>query len=633
MGRYGVDILCLQDTRVGVGDLPRYKERVVISLGPQAKCFIDGGDSLQGPVRVGGQMILVGQLWGAKCHHHKADESKLGVVAWIDIKLAQPDAHLRIITTYWPVKAAETDTPGRMWNRVSSYLHNTLKSEVSPLEHIQDVIMGRVDNSMGKGGQAVILVGDLNASWDDAQASHRVKEWAGENQWSNPMTALARQHLDSGGTQGRPGGGLATYWRNPRQPTSWIDHIFLQEASVITCSGGAIAYGLGWLEVSDHRPLIASFTGAELFRHTHPRHGPTKTPVSLCRAELSGTQVDKEKFQANLTGGIVRQLAMEGPITDPILAGDCLQRIADASVHSVPRPPRAPLQRCGIKDGWSPQLIARKAQLICLHKIWRHLKGLHKQHRWRGAVEMETGVHELTWDWQNRVRALKWDDDTMDPMVWEIGTSPWEWRTLQESRAKLVARCQHEIALVRKSLHGRARTEFCKKISYYTRLREHLRATGKLGKVISSILENHPERFILEALAMDDITEDNGVVRPINSRELHAAVQKYFEDLYRLPGLQEGRQADITHGGLLWEQAGDWEVFRDTYRDLDLPGFPLRRFWEALVDKPGREAVEQDLQQTLANPPSYVSFCQAIQAKKGHTMGGFSGLTYNMMKA
>ena len=126
---------------------------------------------------------------------------------------------------------------------------------------------------------------------------------------------------------------------------------------------------------------MASFTGAELRRHTHPCHGPKALPYSLSRTELSGTERDKAKFQSTLQEGIVLKLSQEGVPPDPETAGDWLHRIADASVGAVPAQPLAPLQRCGIRDGWSPQLIARKAQLICLHKIWQHLKGLHKVHR------------------------------------------------------------------------------------------------------------------------------------------------------------------------------------------------------------------------------------------------------------
>ena len=72
---------------MGAGELPRHKALAIERLGPQAKCFIDGGDSIKGPVGVGDQLILVGQLWGSKCHHHETEISGLGVVTWMDIQL------------------------------------------------------------------------------------------------------------------------------------------------------------------------------------------------------------------------------------------------------------------------------------------------------------------------------------------------------------------------------------------------------------------------------------------------------------------------------------------------------------------------------------------------------------------
>ena len=59
-------------------------------------------------------MIVIGQLWGAQCFDHHGDVSKLGVVVDVDIKMAT--GKLRLLSCYWPVTAAPTDTPGRMWN-------------------------------------------------------------------------------------------------------------------------------------------------------------------------------------------------------------------------------------------------------------------------------------------------------------------------------------------------------------------------------------------------------------------------------------------------------------------------------------------------------------------------------------
>ena len=67
MGRHGVDIMCLQDTRVRQRDGKIYKQWAREALGAQVKCFVDGGVNGEGPMAIGGQMIIVGQLWGAKC--------------------------------------------------------------------------------------------------------------------------------------------------------------------------------------------------------------------------------------------------------------------------------------------------------------------------------------------------------------------------------------------------------------------------------------------------------------------------------------------------------------------------------------------------------------------------------------
>ena len=43
-------------------------------------------------------------------------------------------------------------------------------------------------------------------------------------------------------------------------------------------------------------------------------------------------------------------------------------------------------------------------------------------------------------------------------------------------------------------------------------------------------MENHPEKFILESLDMDDVVEE-GVIRPPNLFEMHNTVTVYFNGL------------------------------------------------------------------------------------------------------
>ena len=153
---------------------------------------------------------------------------------------------------------------------------------MTPLEYIQCEIEKMTTSHMGnggKGGNSAILCGDLNASWYNRRASHTVKAWAEEGQWSNTLAQFEKAKEE-----------VRTFWHNPYKPTSWIDHILNHTSSCIQATGGGAMYGPFWLTISDHRPIYAWFKGPGLRRYDNMKHSPTKLPSALKRITLSNFQ-------------------------------------------------------------------------------------------------------------------------------------------------------------------------------------------------------------------------------------------------------------------------------------------------------------------------------------------------------
>ena len=217
MGEHQIDILCCQDARLDSEDQHMYSEMTTVRLGAQAKCFIDPGVRPEGrKCKVGGQLTIISHLWGGKCSAHKPDPTHHGVLSSITIDL-EDKSKLLVISTYWPVKAPEGDRrPGRLWNRLAKHVQ-TMRKHMTPLEYIQSEIEKMTTTHMGnggKGGNSAILCGDLNASWYNRRASHTVKDWAEEGQWSNTMAQFEKAKEE-----------IRSYWHNPYKPTSWIDQV------------------------------------------------------------------------------------------------------------------------------------------------------------------------------------------------------------------------------------------------------------------------------------------------------------------------------------------------------------------------------------------------------------------------
>ena len=619
LGEHQIDILCCQDARLEEEEHQLYNEQVKTRLGAQAKCLIDPGVSAAGKkCKVGGQLIIVSHLWGGKCSNHKRDPTQHGVLSGVVIDL-EDASKLLVLSAYWPVKAPAGDRrPGRMWNRLVQHI-KSLRKDMTPLEYIQAEIDNMTTSHMGNGGQggnSAILCGDFNASWFNKQASHTIKEWAGECQWSSNLEQYPKAKEE-----------VRTYWHTPYKPTSWIDHVMLHKSSIITGTGGGVMYGPFWVTVSDHRPIFGWFQGQGLKRYGHMKHSPTKMPPTLKRIALTNFQDNREKFRTamkELVHSLPAHTGAEG-------AGDLLKTISRRTVEAVPSKPLKPLLCSTFKDGWSPYAVAGKTHLKAIVTIRRHLLGTKNTHRWRDATEAALGIKQITDAWQTRVGKLKWKDNIIPKEVWGIGLSPREWCTIPFHRKRMSDLCKLNYSLVRKSLHGRKRKEEAMKISHAVWKREQKREERKLGEVIASMLGKRHQNFCIEALDLPPIILKSGEKAPMTSAETHQYVTQYICDQYQLVHEMEGTP-DIVHGGLNWDGVQNFDQFRQAYPDLDIPGIPLEQFWKALVTVPKRETVSKELKQVFEHPPTFEDFSAAIASRDGRTAGGVSELSYNMVK-
>ena len=118
-------------------------------------------------------------------------------------------------------------------------------------------------------------------------------------------------------------------------------------------------YGQYWHALSDHRPILSYYSGAGLQRYTRMKHGPARLPAQLNRIVLKGLVDHKKRFRDAMLVLVADLPAHLGPVE----AGDRLLHLSQGTIKGVPDPPLYRLLRSPFKDGWSPQLVAAKAQL------------------------------------------------------------------------------------------------------------------------------------------------------------------------------------------------------------------------------------------------------------------------------
>ena len=173
------------------------------------------------------------------------------------------------------------------------------------------------------------------------------------------------------------------------------------------------------------------------------------------------------------------------------------------------------------------------------------------------------------------------------------------------------------IRKLRRMLYGRQRLILRREISAHTARLEALRAAGKIGKVIRSVLQEDGDLYTLETLPItgEDTLTDH--------RLIHKIVTVHFQQWYQGPTSPAPPWATLL---------SDNSLYRDYARSKLVPDELAELLWRALTDVPNIQPVRDDLAVELAMPPTLAEFHAAIQGHQGSTSPGATGLTYNMAK-
>ena len=472
--------------------------------------------------KVGGQLVIVRQLWKNCVTNVWTDRAKLGGLMILYLKTANQKT-LAIGNTYWPtkpgsVKAVDNDLPpaavnNSLWNKYTKWLSN-LKERQDPITYLRECTETRFDKHMQKGHPA-ILMGDFNAHWDGRGASYNdLAEWAADCCWQNEIEERSTTSLIT----------LDTFIRGT---PSQIDHILTGGSygtnRSLDLTGFGCATGAVWQLFKDHVPLWAAFkipSGGvpplQREKGISKKGSPSSTPNIFKEEDIA----EYEKRMENLL------LSLPSDNLESI-SGSQLEDICRGSVLAAKKVKPNMKKNKYSCNGWSPIYVALRAQLICMINIRRGLCGY--KHVYWPAEDRQRNIASLIHRWRDVVDRFTFecDADKLKIMSW-TGKDPSFWiENADDDPSPLADMLSDEISYLHQAISGRKRSEFRKLISYYCRLREKNFREGKIGPAIRAVSGKVMNTYDMQSLRID---EDTTLA---DEDEIHMAMVEFFEKWHK----------------------------------------------------------------------------------------------------
>ena len=148
---------------------------------------------------VGGIMFVIAPAWGPSQITCQDDYSECGALS--SMTLQTTTGRLNVIGTYWPIRHTMDETTlgdQNLWSRVAGFLHENELRE-TPIDYIKRLIITLANTAMASGSHAIIIGGDLNATWEATESGGQrvLSTWAHDNALSNGPRMLAAHRNDA----------------------------------------------------------------------------------------------------------------------------------------------------------------------------------------------------------------------------------------------------------------------------------------------------------------------------------------------------------------------------------------------------------------------------------------------------
>ena len=138
-----------------------------------------------------------------------------------------------------------------------------------------------------------------------------------------------------------------------------------------------------------------------------------------------------------------------------------------------------------MKGGWSPAYFALKLYLITPTEIRRRLTGTKSRKLWPTQAHSDAGMTWPLTQVATHTASLSLQSDVLAQHYASTDCAPDWWRII--ARMPSSQDCDDTILTLRRLMHRRHRTDLRRLINQRAAKREHLRETGKMRQVLSSL--------------------------------------------------------------------------------------------------------------------------------------------------
>jgi hypothetical protein len=406
--------------------------------------------------------------------------------------------------------------------------------------------------------------------------------------------------------------------------------------------------------ISDHRPICVSIDIAGYNEKYIKKRERQKLKQEQQHVEIDNEQEDKvDEYKAILKAAVAHLLNPEATNTNEESA-EILLEIAEAAVNATKE--AFPQRKVTGRDGWSPEYVAMRFNLMAVLEIKRCFVGQKHRKQWVGNQLTSIGIKQITESWIQKVRTLgksspkkRYSDREVQDLLGE--KDPMFWNTLPAACIKNA--CEDEILRLKSLMHGKERTALRKRINRQTNSNEILRSKGKIGKLIKKMMGTVPPTYPMDTLR---IVEEEGKPSYVITDEnnIHRKVTEHFVDWHaRKPEHSRG----FNKVGIDWiRMIEDKTYFMSEYEGSGVPHHLLETIHAALNSPKGQlgetikerterihgsahnapndqETIKERMERILVEVPSYESFRMAVKQHKTKTAGGMSSFTYRMQRA
>jgi hypothetical protein len=357
------------------------------------------------------------------------------------------------------------------------------------------------------------------------------------------------------------------------------------------------------------------------------------------------TAADRAAAEADMAGawkGLVKGLIIHPPAGSRSAEEDghmleFLSRgVADIMRKMAP-PARKPRGR---PKGSDSTLLQCSSMHVCrMVKLYRICSGAAHSPRTQCRTEGDRrqAIQRTLWSWEKAKTRLWSKAEILKPagMGWGTGR-PREWLTFQEPSEEYLRTLCEDISILKALNKSEERREESADIRASVKRWEELAASGRMKKVISSILGKAVRNSTVDVI--------DGPEGPITDQEeMHSHLTGEWEAKFQHPagslpymlGLEETPRPRCP-----LPSAEMWEYFISNPRAMKehLLSDPRVKIPEAIIDiivdaftsTPGRGTAEEKIVQAMAKPLTAAEM-RLIIRKKSNTAPGLTGLTYQML--